>query len=314
MSQLIPSTTPLRTFEDHEDTVRAVAVFPDMRRMVTGSDDKTLRLWDLKTGIVLKKMEGHSSRVLTLAVSRDGQIIASGDDGGEIIAWHGETGESLTKPIKAHSYHMSSMDFSPDGTVLATVSDDGMTKFWCTKTWQMQGVPIECGAYCIRYSPSGQLLAIATNDNIQIYNPGTRERVAALKGHTNWNMSLAWTPDGTRLLSGGDKYDPTIREWDSLTWQQVGHPWEGLTSYIYAIAIDPTGTLVASASDEKHVCLWRLSDRRNIGIFQHSFAPLSITFSVDGRHILSGGYDNKISEWDIPKDANSKASLHSSLS
>jgi WD40 repeat protein len=89
MSQLIPSTTPLRTFGGHERTVNAVAVFPDRRRMVTGSDDRTLRLWDLETGVVLKKMEGHSNRVRALAVSRDGQIIASGDDGGEIITWHG---------------------------------------------------------------------------------------------------------------------------------------------------------------------------------------------------------------------------------
>jgi WD40 repeat protein len=137
--------------------------------MITGSDDKTLRIWDMETGVVLKKMEGHSSEVKALAISRDGQIIASADDDGEFIAWHGETGESLTKPIKAHSSYINSVDFSPDGTVLATGSHDGTTKFWCTKTWQMQGDPIECSAACIRYSPSGELLAIAT-ENIQIYN------------------------------------------------------------------------------------------------------------------------------------------------
>ncbi|KIK34863.1 hypothetical protein CY34DRAFT_812605 [Suillus luteus UH-Slu-Lm8-n1] len=306
MSQLVPSTTPLRTFEDHEDAVRAVAVFPNRRRMVTGSYDKTLCLWDLETGVVLKKMEGHSSEVWALAVSRDGQIIASGDAGGGLIAWHGETGESLTKPIKAHFKGISSVDFSPDGTVLATGSRDDM-KLWCTKTWQMQGEPIYCGdVNCVRYSPSGELLAVGTTNNLHIYNPGTRERVASFKGHANWNYSLAWTPDGTRLLSGGSKSDPTIREWDPSTWQQVGHPWEGHTSYINTIAIDPTGTLVASASTDNHVRFWRLSDRRNIGIFEHSAWPNTVTFSVDGRHILSGGEDKKISEWAVSKGTHSK--------
>ncbi|KIK39172.1 hypothetical protein CY34DRAFT_808550, partial [Suillus luteus UH-Slu-Lm8-n1] len=309
MPQLVPNTTPTRTFEDHRGAVNAVAVFPDMRRMVTSSSDKTLHLWDLDTGVVLKKMEGHSWGVEALAVSRDGQIIASGDADGEIIAWHGETGESLTQPIKAHSCYTTSVDFSPDGTVLATSSYDGMMKFWCTKTWQMRGEPIHCGGVnCVRYSPSGELLAVATTDNIQIYNPGTRERVASFKGHTSWNFSLAWTPDGTRLLSGGYNDDPTIREWDSLTWQQVGLPWEGHTDVIWAIAIDPTGTLVASASDDNHVRLWRFSDRQNVGFFQHSLAtrPLSVTFSVDGRHVLSGANDSNISEWEVPKGAHSK--------
>jgi WD40 repeat protein len=182
-------------------------------------------------------------------------MIASGDEDGEFIAWHGETGESLTKPIKTGSKEIYSVDFSPDDTVfkLATVGSgdvmptkvDDMVKFYCTRTWQMQGEPINCGASgginCIRYSPSGELLAIATYQNIQIYNPGTRERVASFTTHTT---SLAWTPDGTRLLSGGG-YD--IQEWDPLTWKQVGHPWKGHTWGIYAIAINPAGTLVASA-------------------------------------------------------------------
>jgi WD40 repeat protein len=96
-----------------------------------------------------------------------------------------------------------------------------------------------------------------------------------------------------------------------LTWQQVGHPWKGHTDYLWAIAIDPTGTLVASASWDKHVYLWRLSDRRNIAIFEHSSELYSVTFSVDGSYILSGGDDKKISEWQIPKDIKTKASFHS---
>ncbi|KAG2113754.1 uncharacterized protein F5147DRAFT_834759 [Suillus discolor] len=288
MSQLIPSTTPIRIFENHEKDINAVAVFPDKRRMITGSDDRTLRLWDLETGVVLKKMEAHSSRVWALTISRDGKIIASGDSNGEVIAWHGETGKSITKPIKAHFKVITSVDFSLDGMVLATGSWDYTVKFWSTKTWQMQGDRIKCDdeVNCVRYSPSGELLAIATSDSIQIYNSGTRERVASLTGHNDrwkFRLPLAWTPDSTRLLSGGSHTDD-----------------------INAIAIHPAGTLVASASDDNHVRLWRLSDQRIIAIFQHSFTATCVTFSLDGKHILSGGEDNKMLQWAIPKDAHSK--------
>ncbi|KIK32155.1 hypothetical protein CY34DRAFT_102148 [Suillus luteus UH-Slu-Lm8-n1] len=269
----------------------------------------------LETGLVLKKMEGHRDKVHALAVSQDGQMIASGDWGGELIAWRGETGELLTQPIKAHSDRITLVDFSPDGMVLATGSNDGMMKFWCTKAWQMQGEPIKCGyVFCIRYSPSGELLAIATTDNIQIYNPGTMKRVASFKGHTKRNLSLAWTPDGTHLLSGGDDEEPTIREWDSSTWQQVGLPWKGHTDDICAIVIHPDGMLAASASFEDSVHLWRLSDQQTIAIFQPSFALGCVTFSFEGKHILSGGHDDKISEWEIPKGIHPKASFHPSLS
>jgi WD40 repeat protein len=183
MSLFIPSTIPIRPFEDDEGTIEAVTVFPDKRRMVTDSNDYMLRLWDLETGIVLKKMEGHRSVVQRLAISRDGQIIASGDGEGEIIGWHGETSESLTQPIKVHSNQISSLDFSPNGTVLATGGSDWTVKFGCTETWEVQE-PIVCGGsvHCVRYSPFGELLAIATDKHIEIYNPATRECVASFEG------------------------------------------------------------------------------------------------------------------------------------
>ncbi|KAG1738890.1 uncharacterized protein EDB91DRAFT_1249063 [Suillus paluster] len=253
MAQLIPSNTPLREFKDHKGTIWAVAVFLDRQRMVTGSLDKTVCLWNLETGVVLKKMEGHGDMVMSLAVSQDGKLVASGDYSGEFIIWHGETGEPLTQPIKAHS-HMGLLNFSPEGAVLATCGDK-MVKLWSTKTWEIQGDPIICSDYvhCFRYSPSGELLAIATFSNIEIHNLGTRECVTKLKlkAHTPyWHNSLRWTPDGTRLLLGDSA---TIREWDTSTWKEVGDGWMGHTDTINAIAINPAGTLVASASDDKHI-------------------------------------------------------------
>ncbi|KAG1785781.1 uncharacterized protein HD556DRAFT_1456313 [Suillus plorans] len=173
-----------------------------------------------------------------------------------------------------------------------------MTKLWDTKTWELQGETIECQfVTCVRYSSSGKLLAIATTKNIQIYNSGTRKRITSFAGHKSWNSSLAWTPDGTRLLTGGNNSDPTLREWDTKTWKQVSDPWTGHTDYIQAIAIHPAGTLVASASSDNHVRLWQLSDRQTIAVFKHSFANLCVTFSMDGNHIFSGGNDKMISEW-----------------
>lgn len=317
----------LQKLKGHDEKVEAVAALPDGRHMVSGSADRTLNLWDLMTGVVLKKMEGHYDEVKALAVSRDGRLIASGDKSGDFIAWQGETGESLTEPIKAHSEAISSLDFSPDGTVLATASASedliDAIKLWSTETWKVQGDPIHCWdikkhvismklrysttkfIHCIRYSPSGEHLAIATITDITIYNPRTRDCIANFKGHRGINLSLAWMPDGTRLLSGGSYHDPNIREWDASTWQQVGDSWKDNTymKCIHAIAINPAGTLVASLSLDNDngytIRLWRISDSRTSDVVLKECSLQCITFSIDGKRILGGTYDKRISEFAI---------------
>jgi WD40 repeat protein len=94
---IISITTPNQS--GHVDAVGAVAVVPDGLRMATSSDDKTIRLWNLKDGVVLKRMKGHGDRV-RVAVSRDGQLIASGDNDRKLVVWNGDTGKYLTQVIK----------------------------------------------------------------------------------------------------------------------------------------------------------------------------------------------------------------------
>jgi WD40 repeat protein len=334
MTALITRTTPTRTFEDHGDRVVAVAVFRD-ERMVTGSYDGMLRLWDLKTGVMLKKMEGHRSRVRALAVSPNGDWIASGDESGELIAWHGQTGESRNQAIKkVHDGWIFSLDFSRDSKTLASGSSDTTTKLWSTSTWQVEhSLSCSGNVRCIRYSPTFglyQALAIATDRNVQIYQnyppscdisgydrrynyhcvynncyPPTSAlpiQLAATIGG-GFNHSLAFTPDRKRLLSGGNGADPTIRKWDTSTWKQVGDPWKGHFENIHAMSLNSSGTLLASASHDNCVRLWRLSDRQTIAIFKHSGEVNCVTFSADDKHILSGGVDEKISEWPTSEDA-----------
>ncbi|KAJ8594797.1 WD40 repeat-like protein, partial [Rhizopogon salebrosus TDB-379] len=307
IAPIIRVTAPRRQFKDHENSVFAVAVFPDGHRMITGSGDQTLVLWDLQDGVSLKKMKGHRSQVQAVAVSKDGKLIASGGDDGKLIVWLGDTGESLIQVAEVHPRPIYSLDFSPDGAVLASGSFDTTTELWSTETWQVQGNPINCcgNIYCVRYSPSGEHLAISTYHDIQIWNPCTRECIAKFNAAINEaiNISLAWAPNGTRLFSVGSRLDPTIREWDTSSWKQIGEPWTGHADNINTVLVNPNTTFIASVSDDCQVRLWRLSDRRTIVILKDTSKVYCASFSADGTRILSGGKSSVFKEWSVPEEA-----------
>ncbi|KAG2337875.1 hypothetical protein BDR05DRAFT_1004670 [Suillus weaverae] len=295
-------------------SIFACTVLPDGRRAVIASGDHTVRLYDVKEDATITTMKGHRAEVRAVAASPGGQGIVSGDDDGNLISWKLE-GDAcqLTHVIGAHSKQILSLDFSPDGAVLATSSMDGALKLWSTKTWQPQGNPMTCdhSIICIRYSPDGTLLAAATSKGIQVWRPSSSQWIAnfmashvitkELVAQPTSNASLEWMPDGRRLFTGGSQFDPTLREWDALTWKQVDGPWEGHTSQINGIAINSAATTVASASHDHHVHLWRHADRQTIAIFKLWDVACFVTFSGADEYILSGGKDRRVWKWTVPR-------------
>jgi len=305
-------------FED-VDEVATVAVFPDGRRMATNSSGGMVRIWDLKTRNMLIELEGRGAAMNDMALSRDGEMIASSDDEGYVMAWrvtgNGDTLGSCRELTPAFRPHPNSnkacpLDFSPDGRILA-IGSDYTTKLWNTETWKLDKKSFQYSGSvtCVRYSPIGNRLAIATNQNcIYIWDPDNNEKKRIELENTRIvavsSVSLVWKPDGTRLLSGGHN-DTTIRGWDSSTWEPVHDLdiWKGRTDYHWRLAINRDGTVVASPTTNNRVRLWRLSDRKTVAIFQHDDLPCCVTFSVDGRHVLAGGRDKKISVWAVPRHA-----------
>ncbi|KIK41191.1 hypothetical protein CY34DRAFT_221553 [Suillus luteus UH-Slu-Lm8-n1] len=319
---------PAKTFEGHKHNITSIAAFPDGKRIATASVDKTIRIWRLEDGAEMMKwvMEQH---VLALVLLDKGKQVVSAEgetpdgfdeddfnfDPNKVFVWRlwvrdVESGRVVAGPLEGHTSAVITLDMSPDGETLVSGSYDRTVILWDTSTWQKKGRPISCGLSinCVHFSPTGHL-GVATVDDIQVWDLDRRERLAQFNGHFNYitnatNLGLTWTRDGTHLISAGDRDDPVIRSWDTSTWKQAGDPWIGHDKdcAIYHIISNLAGTLLASASEDCTVRLWRFHTGTEVTRFKHSHVVHSVAFSVDGRSIFSGGYDKKISRWEIPED------------
>ncbi|KAJ5125303.1 hypothetical protein N7526_007480 [Penicillium atrosanguineum] len=209
--------TELQTLEGHSGSVQSVAFSPDSQLLASGSYDKTIRLWDPVTGVLIQSLEGHSEPVLLVTFSPDGLLLASGSYDKTIQLWDLATGV-LTKSLEGHSSSVWSIAFSPDGRLLASGSEDGKVMLWDPAT----GVLIQSleghsdSVESIAFSPDGQLMASGSEDmTVRLWDPETGVLIQSLEGHSDSVESIAFSPDGQLMASGSE--DMTVRLWDPET-------------------------------------------------------------------------------------------------
>ena len=255
----IPLSAPVgcvAKLSGHENWVSSLAVTPDGSLLLSGSGDKTIRLWRLPGAECAGVVQEHDSALTSLAITPDGSLLASGSDDDTILLWSLPGGESVAT-LQRHKHGVNCLAITPNGSLLAAGSHGGTIRLWslpsgkCVATLRGH----EYGVRSLAVTPDGSLLASGSDDNtIRLWRLPGGEHSATLPGHERWLLSLAVTPDGSLLASAsGDK---TIRLWSLPGGQHVatlrGHERE-----VSSLAISPDGTLLASASADQTIRLWR---------------------------------------------------------
>ncbi|MDZ8188979.1 MAG: WD40 repeat domain-containing protein [Nostoc sp. ChiSLP02] len=122
-------TEPQHTLMGHSHIVRSLAISRDGKLLVSGSWDRTIKIWQLETGKLLHTLKGHTDRVYAIALSPDEQIIASGSADKTIKLWHVETGELLAT-FTGHGNIVTALAFTASGEMLVSGSLDKTIKIW----------------------------------------------------------------------------------------------------------------------------------------------------------------------------------------
>jgi WD40 repeat protein len=269
----------------------SVAFSPDGKFLATGSQDNSIKLWNVETGWQLKSLDGHTEAVNSVAFSPDGKILASGSGDQTIKLWNVENGQEINS-LHGHTHFVQSVAFSPDGKTLASGSMDKNIKLWSVETGQE--IKLLAGhvepVTSVVFSPDGKTLASGSWDKtIKLWSVETGREVKAFKGHTHWVSSVAFSPDGKILVSGSS--DETIKLWNVETGRQIKSLKDrDITNPIYSVAFSSDGKTLASGSTDDKIRLWNIQTGQQIKSLQRRFAiTQSVAFSPDGKILASAG-------------------------
>ena len=323
----------------HQRLVENVALSSDGKTLVSGSNDKTIKVWDLATGKELRTLTCHQDSVNSIALSSDGQTLVSGSYDETIKVWDLATGgepRTLNNQSAVNSVALSS-----DGQTLVSGSLVNTIKVWDLATEKEPHSPAvhQGRSDLVALSSDGQTLVYGSfGASIKVWNLAKGKELRTLNGHQSAVSSVALSSDGKTLVSGSK--DKTIKVWDLA---KGGEPLtlNGHQGLVNSVALSSDSKTLVSASEDKTIKVWDLAtgkERRTLTVYPgavnrgalssdgntfvsglgtgikvwnlaqggeprtltgHQGLVLSVALSSDGKTLVSGSYDKTIKVWDL---------------
>lgn len=204
------------TYGGQFGSVRTVAWSPNGTHIASlGGWNSSVDVWDSSTGNHTLTYQGHSSFVHQVAWSPDSTYIASGGDDKIVQVWHASTGV-LIKTYNGHTESITAITWSPDGTRIATGSNDGAMHVWDISAgrhiWH-HDAHFDRPWPCLKWSPNGRYIASSggRDSSVDIWDASTGELLLTYHGHSSSVKAIAWSPDGSRIVSGD--YQGIVQVW-----------------------------------------------------------------------------------------------------
>lgn len=282
----------------------------------------TVLVREAETGRAFPRLKGSDATVLSCAFSRDGKMLASGEEDGTIRLWEMTSGRQIGE-MKSDMWGVSCLGFSPDGAKIVTGGMDGTVRLWdVAKGKEMLKPRNECyWIHSLSFSADGRRLATVAADNaIRIWETTTGRQVLKLKPN-HLVSCVAFSPDGTVLAYGTRDVEIAqggivitdddvaergeIRLLDAVTGKKVSTLGTGLRP-IRSISFSPDGRMLAASEGtelfrlgDECVYVWEVHTGRQMLRSADSSEARAVAFSPDGTTLAAGHSDGTIRVWDV---------------
>jgi WD40 repeat protein len=280
----------------HTDYLDTVSVSGDGKRLLTGSNDKTLRLWDADTGKQLRVFEGHTGPVRAAALSLDGKRLLSTGDDRTVRLWDAATGMELHKPGPKDS--MFSVALGPKGRAISG-SSAGKMRLWDLNT------PNFGGQYQVAYRDKANLAATFSNHSIRLWNAETGKEGHKLTGLGDGALIFCLSANGKRLASANSVasnqfFADIVRVWDVETGEVLK---QLKVKYATCIALSPDGKrIVTGCYPDGVVRVWDIETGKELRKYEgHTGSVFDVAYFPDGKRIVSVSFDRTARIWRAPR-------------
>jgi WD40 repeat protein len=289
----------------HTDRVESAVFTPDGSRVVTGSWDKTVKVWEVPSarpeGVAtaskeLLALEGSNATVSSAPFSPGGERVVTAHHDKTARVWDATTGRVLLT-LTGHTDRVESASFSADGARIATGSWDKTAKVWDAKTGKVL-LTLEGHTGKVEsasFSPDGSRIITSSDDKTaKVWDAKTGKVLFTLDRHASAVNSAAFSPNGSRIVTSGA--DNTVRVWNAETGKELFLA-KGTVGRVTSAAFSPDGTRIVTNG-----VVVRVRDtttgRVLLALKGHTSTVWSAAFGPDGTRIVTGSADKTEKVWD----------------
>ncbi|MEU9337041.1 XRE family transcriptional regulator [Streptomyces sp. NPDC048290] len=284
----------------HDDAVTSLAFDPRGTRLASGSDDRTVRLWDLeRTSSAPVVLRDDSDAVNNVAFSPDAGTLAVAYADHTVALWDPDRPRRLAR-LRGHTDQANGVAFSPDGAILASAGGEGVVLLWDVADRRLIARLPGHTDYVLDvafHSTANVLLSAGFDGSAVLWD---LDRSVMVSHPLRELGALALSPDGRTLAVAGN--DSDVELWD-FTGRRPLAVLSGHAGVVRSVMFSPDGRTLATGSNDGDIRLWDVRTRREKAAFSgHLGAVQAVAFSPDGRRLASAGADQKLRTWDVAGD------------